>query len=470
MNSALDAAFKRHVAGDRAAALPYYEAGLRHEPGNANAWSNLAELRAQLEQYPAAIACAEKAVALAPGDPNAAKNLGMILCRAEVYGEAEVWLDRAAALTPDGSWSIALDRALLYYRTGRIDESEAAFVEAMGHAPSDEIRSVLCTHMAYPVLSRAITRAAVGSPDWQRGLALYRHRFNEVARTQAWELGAPEWEGEDLEGKHILIHQDQGDGDTIQFCRFLPELGRRAGRLTLAVPRRLIDLLHELPWPSQVDHTLEILDFEGPLPIPDYHSPICTYFLHLDCTAPGQRVPYLSTSLWQRGDLEYFGVLRGDLSIGLVWAPRPTGEGARRRTIPLELLLPLARIPGVRLYSLQVGEAARDLERCGPDPMIIDLSTRLRDWADTAAYMEQLDLIVSIDSAPLHLAGAMNKRCIGLLPYSPCWRWGVGIEENCFYPTMTVLRQAKPGDWGGVMNRLRHAVVNLIQERGILRT
>src|ERR1700731_1808476 len=108
MNTALDAAFKRHVAGDRTAALPYYEAGLRHEPENAKAWSNLAELRAQLEQYPRAIACAEKAVKLAPRDPNALKNLGIILCRAESYPEAEVWLDQAAALTPDGSWSIAL--------------------------------------------------------------------------------------------------------------------------------------------------------------------------------------------------------------------------------------------------------------------------------------------------------------------------------------------------------------------------
>jgi hypothetical protein len=128
-------------------------------------------------------------------------------------------------------------------------------------------------------------------------------------------------------------------------------------------------------------------------------------------------------------------------------------------------LRPLARIPGVRLYSLQYGEAARDIERCGASPPIIDLEPRLRDWSDTAAYMAQLDLIVSIDSAPLHLAGAMNKRCVALLPYSPCWRWGVGIEENCFYPTMTLLRQDKPGDWGGVMNRLRHIIVNTVQSR-----
>jgi Flp pilus assembly protein TadD len=462
MSTALAAAFARHVAGDRAAALPYYEAGLRHEPEDAKAWTSLAELHSQAERHAAAIECARKAVDLAPRDPLAVKNLGMILCRAEAYPEAEVWLDQAAALSPDATscWSIALDLAILYYRTGRIDESEAAFVEAIARAPSDEIRSVLCTHMAYPVLSRAITQAAVGSSDWQRGLTLYRYRFNEVARTQAWDL-APEWEGEDLDGKHILVHQDQGDGDTIQFCRFLPELGRRAERVTLAVPRRLIGLMHELPAIGEC----EILDFEGPLPIPDYHSPICTYFLHLKCAQAGKRVPYLAS----RGPIDIWGHMapadRGDVSIGLVWAPRPTGGTARHRAVPLELLLKLAKIPGVRLYSLQYGAAGHDVARVGDGALISDLSNRLRDWSDTAAYIERLDLIVSIDSAPLHLAGAMGKRCIGLLPYSPCWRWGVGIEDNCFYPTMTLLRQDKPGDWSGVMHRLRHIIVNTVQAR-----
>src|SRR5580693_55512 len=176
MNTALDAAFKRHVAGDRAAALPYYEAGLRHEPEDAKAWMSVAELHSQAERHAVAIECARKAVDLAPRDPAAVKNLGMILCRAEAYPEAEVWLDQAVALDPS-AWSTALDLAILYYRTGRIEASERAFLEALAHAPSDEVRSILCTHLAYPVLSRAITRASVGSPpDWHLGLTLYRHR------------------------------------------------------------------------------------------------------------------------------------------------------------------------------------------------------------------------------------------------------------------------------------------------------
>jgi hypothetical protein len=124
----------------------------------------------------------------------------------------------------NGPRRVLVDRprsGILYYRTGRLDASETAFLEALAWAPSDELRSILCTHMASPVLCRAITRASVGSPDWQRGLTLYRHRFHELARTQAWDL-APEWEGEDLADKHILVHQDQGDGDTLQFCRSSP--------------------------------------------------------------------------------------------------------------------------------------------------------------------------------------------------------------------------------------------------------
>jgi hypothetical protein len=458
MSTALAAAFARHVAGDREAARPYYETGLRHNPEDAKAWSSHAELLSQREQYPAAIACAERAVALAQRDPIAVKNLGAILYRAEQYPAAEVYLDEAASLTPEGSWSVALDRALVYYRTGRLDQSEELFAQAIADAPSDQIRSILCTHMAYPVLARAITQATIGSRDWARGLRLYRHRFHELACTQAWDL-APEWEGEDLTGKHILVHQDQGDGDTLQFCRFLPGLG--AARLTLAVPRNLIGILHELPW-GPGDH-FEILDFEGPLPIPDVHSPLCTYFLHLDCKHPERRVPYFAP----RGHVDCWHTQPSTgaaLSVGLVWAPRPTGENARRRAIPLDVLLKLAS-PGVQLYSLQVGAAARDIEHCGAGALIVDLSPRLRDWADTAAYMQQLDVIVSIDSAPLHLAGALNKRCIALLPYSACWRWGVDIANNCFYPSMSVLRQHQPGDWSGVIHALRLLLANIVRAR-----
>jgi hypothetical protein len=150
------------------------------------------------------------------------------------------------------------------------------------------------------------------------------------------------------------------------------------------------------------------------------------------------------------------------LAVGLVWAPRPLGEASRRRSVPLGMLLELACIPGVQLYGLQVGDAARDIERLGAEVLVHDLEPRLRDWADTAAHIAGLDVVVSIDSAPLHLAGAMGKDCVGLLPYVPCWRWGFERRDSPWYPTMQLLRQRAPGDWSGPIKELRHLLHNAV--------
>jgi hypothetical protein len=148
---------------------------------------------------------------------------------------------------------------------------------------------------------------------------------------------------------------------------------------------------------------------------------------------------------------------------GLVWAPRPLGEISIRRNVAVGDLFALAEIPGVALYSLQVGPHAGDLERHGGQVLVTDLSRRLRDWSDTAAYMAALDLIITIDSGPLHLAGALGRPTIGLLPHVSCWRWGArDAESTPWYPSLRLLRQSAVGDWGSVIHQLRHTVINRI--------
>jgi len=285
----------------------------------------------------------------------------------------------------------------------------------------------------------------LASGDYRRGLALYEHRFAEIARTQVWELGIPEWQGEELAGKQILIHHDQGMGDDLQFARFLPDLRERDANITLAVPSDLMPLMQRpravAGAPSTSKETTG-----GRFPLADR----LLLLRHLDIDLP---------ALWQRPYLECG--LRWDdrpllkppgtkLAIGLVWASRPLGEVSARRS-PLGMLLELAAIPGVALYGLQVGAAARDLD-AGPGVLIQDLSRQMRDWRDTAAYMAVLDLIVSVDSAPLHLAGALGRPCFALLPFVPCWRWGFHTDQTPWYPNMRLLRQAAPGDWSNVIS------------------
>jgi len=422
-------------------ALPYYTTGLR-TTAQPEPWFSVADLLSSRGQHEVALVCARKAVDAAPGHPDALKNLGCILYRMQRFDEARELLEAAITLRP-GDHEIAFNLGAVCYSQGELAESERWFIEAVCSAPSEVHEARAATQMAYPVLA---------SGDYQRGLALYEHRFADIGQTQAWELGVPEWRGEDLAGKHILVHHDQGTGDDIQFCRFLGHLAQRAGRVTVAVPRDLLGLFGRWPFYFPALNNLAAVDIEGDLPTADYHSPICSYPRHL-----GLELPPKEFTPWIIGSGAEIEKPRGtQLTIGLVWAPRPLGERSARRVVPLGLLVKLAAIPGVALYSLQVGAAARDLE-AGPGVLIQDLSRQLRDWRDTAAYMSALDLIISCDSAPLHLAGAMGRPCIGLIPYVPCWRWGFHTDRTPWYPSMQLVRQSAPGDWG-VFAQLRELV------------
>jgi tetratricopeptide (TPR) repeat protein len=442
-NSSLRAAYQRLAAGSVGLAEPYYLAGLRDHPAETNSWLSWAAGLANREQLAAAAVCARRAVALAPDDVNALKNLGSILWRLERYTEAEPWLEKA--YTVSQSWSVALDLALCKYALGNIAVSEQLFAAAITAAPDDTTRRLLCTHMAYAVLA---------SGDWRRGLALYDHRYMELPTTQAWELGAPLWQGEDLTGKHLLVHHDQGDGDTIQFARFLPKLAETAASVTLAAPPQLLPLFSRF-WPN-----IRIRSLYGDLEVPDFHSPIGSYIRFVGCELPAWSGPYIANVPYDYLIPKTEALLR----IGLVWAARPTHDAARR-AVPLEQLLDLAEIPGVALYGLQVGEGAKDIARLGADALVEDLSRQIRDWRDTAGIMAQLDMVVSVDSAPLHLAGAMGLPVIGLLPFRPCWRWGFETNETAWYPTMRLLRQAQPGDWTHPLDDLHRLIAREIEHR-----
>jgi hypothetical protein len=422
-------------------------------------------------QYGAALTCAEKAVGIAPEHPDALKNLGCILYRMGRYHKARVWLEAANQRRP-GDAEITFNLGAVCYALGELVASEDWYTQSAGAvAGTDEGRRARAlTHLAYPVLAKASSPNQNSAADYRRGLALYEHRFAEIGRTQVWELGIPEWQGEDLTGKHILVHHDQGQGDTIQFARFLGALAQRAGRITLAAPR---DLLPLFAWPRfRACPMLELVDLEGDLPADgpdraDYHSPVCSYLRHLDVELPSAKLTRYLTA--EPVVLDKPPGTR--LAIGLVWAPRSLpgslGERSARRGVPLGELVGLAAIPGVALYSLQVGPhgsgphgsdgAAHELA-AGAGVLVHDLSRRLRDWADTASYMAALDLIVSVDSAPLHLAGAMGRPVIGLLPHLPCWRWGFATERTSWYPTMRLLRQAAHDDWSGPLHELHHLV------------
>jgi hypothetical protein len=228
--------------------------------------------------------------------------------------------------------------------------------------------------------------------------------------------------------------------------------------VTLAVPADVMPLFRT----AFLCRDIAVVDLEGDLPAhgpdaADYHSPIGSYLRHLDLQLPPEKFrSYIDVP-----PAELAKPAGTKLTIGLVWAPRPLGEISIRRNIALGELLSLAEIPGVALYSLQVGPHAKDLERRDAGVLVTDLSRRLRDWNDTASHMAALDLIISIDSAPLHLAGAMRRPVIGLLPFVSCWRWGArDTDRTPWYPSMRLLRQSAVGDWSAVVHQLHQVVTN----------
>ena len=151
----------------------------------------------------------------------------------------------------------------------------------------------------------------------------------------------------------------------------------------------------------------------------------------------------------------------GILKVGLIWSGGEDYRKNRIRSAPLEEFLPLLRLPGIRFFSLQCGPRSADLKRLSTDIQVDDLGSRVRDFADTAAAMGQMDLIISVCTSTLHLAGALARPAWGILAFSPCWRWMLGRPDSPWYPTMTLFRQPKPGDWAGVIAQVEAALRNL---------
>ncbi len=269
----------------------------------------------------------------------------------------------------------------------------------------------------------------------------------------------PLWSGEAVDGRVLLLHAEQGYGDMIQFCRYVPLVAAR-GRVVLEAPRALVRLFSGLAG-------VERIVVQGdPLPAFDLHCPLLSLpraFATTLETIPGG-VPYLGTdpaqvSAWRD---RLAGLAR--LRVGLVWAgePRATdrirGAVDRRRSISLGHFARLAGVGGIAFVSLQKGEAAAQTRSPPPGLRLHDWTGELEDFADTAALIAALDLVISVDTAVVHLAGALGKPVWLLNRFDTDWRWLLDREDSPWYPTLRLFRQHRPGDWAGVLERVAAAL------------
>lgn len=414
--------------GQREEAIAHYQQAIALAPDYASAYDNLGTVFQEQGQLEEAIAHYRQAIAIDPNYANAYNNLGSALKEQGKVEEAIACCQKAIQLQPNhadahNNYGSAL------VEQGRLEEAIDHFEQAIRYKPE----------LANAHLNLGIVLLMLG--NFQRGFVEYHWRWQTH---QCPNLRYPEalWDGSDLQGRVILLTAEQGFGDTIQFARYAPLVAERGGQVVIACQKSLLRLLSTLPGIDRcVDR--DRVDVQTHV-----HAPLLDLPMLLGTTLETipAHVPYLSAT----PTLALPAAPPSSLKIGIVWSSNPANSTSSKRSCPLHHFLSLLEIPGITLYSLQKDLAAADRELLQSQPAIQDLSDQLQDFADTAAAIVQLDLVISVDTAVAHLAGALGQPVWTLLPAIPDWRWLMDREDTAWYPTMRLFRQSTPGDWEGV--------------------
>ncbi len=414
-------------------AVQVLSAGLRAAPNDAQLHLNLGVVLDARKQPASAIACYRRSIALDGGSARAFHNLAAACFQADDHAAAVAAEDQAIARDPDFAEAHAL-RAQALCAAGRLDDALAGFDQALRCDAEN-----LTAH-----LGRA--RAALLKGDFAPGLDEYEWRWRRARQPQRG-FDEPEWDGSPLRGRRILLYAEQGLGDSIQFLRYVPMVAALGGQVLVEVPPVLVRLARTVAGAAQViaqGQTLPGFDVQAALlSLPRIME------TRLE-TIPA-KIPYLSPPPSTPAPAPD---PQDHVKVGLVWAGNPEHENDRNRSVPLERFLPLLAVPKTRFYSFQKGAGVRDIPRLGCQGLVRDLSRRLRDFADTAKFLSQLDLLIAVDTAPAHLAGALGIDCWLLLPFAPDWRWILGRDDSPWYPKHSLYRQPAQGDWDSVLARL----------------
>lgn len=461
-------------------AVPCFQRSLASRPNDVPALNNLALAWMKLARATEAIACCRQVAALVPDSAEALNNLGHALLQEERWDETIEYCQRALALQP-GFAKACSNLGVAFLRKDRLDEAIAWSERALAGSSHDgEVLSNLAVAFlqkgqfatALSYYERALAADPQFAPThWAYSLMLLRlGRYEEGWREHEWrwqspplasfrrDFRVPQWDGQSAEGQTILAHAEQGYGDTIQFLRYvlLLRASPGVGRVIVECSRPLTRLVASALGANAEAFPRETRDGSD-LPAFDWHIPWHSLPLALRRFAPETpATPYL------RVDPDLQAQWRERLGphttfrIGLAWAGNPSHPWDRHRSIPPEKLLPLLRLPGTTFYSLQV-EPPNTTPAALLDAGLVDRTSHLTDFTDTAAFMAELDLIISVDSATAHLAGALGRPVWTLLPFVPDWRWGLESEGTPWYPTMRLFRQPAMGDWETVIRRVNDA-------------
>ena len=419
-------------------ALTAYDTAIALRPDYAEAWNHRGIALRERGEHIDAIESHDTALRLQPRYIDAHVNRSIALHELGRDREAATTAQQALALQPESS-AANVSLGISLRALGNIPEALACFEAALRrtHEP-ESVR-----------FNRGLCLLLCG--DFARGWPDYEYRWQTPARAAAApDPGRPLWLGQyDITGRTILLHAEQGFGDTIQFCRYAPIVAAKGTTVLLGVPAPLRSLLKSL------GGAVQVIDRAEEMPSFDVHCPLMS--LPLACgtdagSIPSQ-VPYLAPAeerriIWR----ERLGERRG-LRVGLAWSGSGEHKEDARRSMPIEAVAPLVD-SGLELICLHRDLRPADVPGMAQFPGIRFFGHRLEDFSDTAALIAELDLVISVDTAVLHLAGALGRPVWALLPFAPDWRWMLDREDSPWYPTMRLFRQPVPGDWDSVIKRV----------------
>jgi len=438
---AMEIAVKHHMANRLADAEVLYRKILQASPNHAYALHNLGAIACQSKQYAAAMPLVKRAIELNPNDAGFYNTLCVALFACGREMESYDACKKALQLDPNLADTHA-NLGICYADQGDLGASIAAFEKAIKLDPNHA--------NAHDGLGLSLLM----SGQLQRGWREQEWRWKKTVFEKQRFPNAPHWTGGEITGKKLLLYVEQGYGDILQFCRYAPLLASRGARVLLEVVPELIGILKTL------DGVSGLMPAGSKPPPFDLACALMSVPLWCGTTleAIPVGVPYLRAEPDRVAEWKRFFQNDANFKVGIAWAGRPTHANDHNRSTMLSSFAPLAQVPGVTFYSLQKDVANQPAGAVPPGMKLIDLAPRLSDFNVTAAVISNLDLVISVDTALAHLAGAMGRPVWNLLARCADWRWMLRRSDSPWYPTMRLFRQQRRRDWATLMAEVAEAL------------
>lgn len=428
------------IYGRNEAAIAEFDCVLALQSNHVGAINNRSNALRALKRLDEALAGYDAVVAIDPGHAHGHYNRAVILCELARPDEAMIAVETALTINPDYAEAHCC-RGNILREMRRYDEAMAAY----------ECAIALRTDYSDAVWDRSLIELLLG--DYENGWRHFEERWRcAVPKSALWFLGKPQWTGGPLTGKTILLHAEQGLGDTLQFCRYAPMVAALGARVLFRAPPSLHALM------STLAGDITVLNDNAPLPF-DCHCPLMSLpaaFRTMPETIPAD-IPYLAadrakSAAW----VERLGP-KTRPRIGLVWSGRPGLAPDRTRSARLAQLAPLLGAP-YEFHCLQKEIRPIDAAELPRFPQVQTHTDELTDFSDTAALIAQMDVTVSVDTSVAHAAGAIGAPVWLMLPFAPDWRWFLHRDDSPWYPTARLFRQKTRGDWIGVSGDIAEAL------------